>query len=132
MPRRQTASGVSLSGLNQGKEENLLDMYPLSGHSAVCDEAGLIRIEVPKFRNVLGKALCALLRLSGTYVVKLDEIGSFIYQRCDGKTSVRRIIAESENHFGERIDPCIQRVSKFITSLERNGLISIKPGQEAR
>ncbi len=117
--------------MNPAKVENLLDMYPLSRHRASCDESGLIKIEVPKFSNAFGKAFCSLLKLRKMYVVKLDEIGSFIYRLCDGKMSVRQIIVESEKHFGERIEPCVARVSEFISSLEKNGLIRINPGDKA-
>ena len=38
------------------------------------------------------------------YKIDLDETGSFIWQFCDGKNSVKLIVDECRNHFGEKIE----------------------------
>jgi hypothetical protein len=112
--------------LTSHNAENLLDMYPVSTHPAGRGEDGLIKIDVPKFNNIIGRSFCNLLRLGDTFVVSLDEIGSYIYERCDGGRSVRDITLETDREFGERVEPCVQRVAEFIKSLELNGLVKVE------
>lgn len=52
-----------------------------------------------------------------THHIDLDEIGSYVWQLCDGNKSINEIINLSKDHFGEKIEPAEDRVQKFIRSL---------------
>ena len=111
----------------------MLEMLPVSRYETVKTDDGLLRIDVPKFRNPVGIGFCRLLKLGENIGVKLDKIGSFIYERCDGSKTVGTIISEAQQKFGEDIEPAIPRVREFIRALERNKLISFdvkQPGAE--
>ncbi|MFH0733757.1 MAG: PqqD family protein [bacterium] len=59
------------------------------------------------------------------YKIDLDEIGSFIWLLCDGKNDVNKIIEISKSQFGEKIEPCEQRVLAFIEQLRSKKLIEL-------
>ena len=49
--------------------------------------------------------------------IHLDGLGSFVWQRLDGQTSVGELAAEVENTFGERAHPIYERLDKFLRIL---------------
>lgn len=59
------------------------------------------------------------------FKVHLDEVGSFIWERCDGKTTVAEILAAMEAHFGERVTPALDRLALFLRQLEGGRLIRL-------
>ncbi len=61
--------------------------------------------------------------------VHLDEVGSFIWSRCDGETTVGELIRAMEEHFGERVAPAEARLRLFLSQLQRGELIRLRlPG----
>ncbi|MFH1013371.1 MAG: PqqD family peptide modification chaperone, partial [Thermoplasmatota archaeon] len=47
----------------------------------------------------LGKKFCKVLRRQDTFQADMDMLGSFIWQRCDGKRSVEEILNELKKGF---------------------------------
>lgn len=72
-------------------------------------------IEKIFFRNQLEKP----------YKIDLDEIGSFIWQNCNGKNKVKDIILIAENEFKEKVAPADERVILFINQMNKNKLIKL-------
>jgi len=68
------------------------------------EEEGLIRLKVIKFEGRLGKWLCNTLNKPNHIIVNLDEMGSFIWKRCDGKTTIGEILDELKESMGERFE----------------------------
>lgn len=52
-----------------------------------------------------------------TTVIHLDEIGSFIWQRIDGKNTLHQIAKELKDNFGESISPLYERLYKYFDIL---------------
>jgi len=52
--------------------------------------------------------------------VKLDDFGSFVWRKIDGKSSFCTISKAMTDEFGERITPADERLQKFLTLLQRN------------
>jgi hypothetical protein len=79
-------------------------------------EDGLVHIVVPKFQSRLGRKLCGLIRKKNEFCADMDRIGSFVWERCDGKTSVDNILKELEKDFPDEknID---QRLFVFLTQM---------------
>ena len=102
-------------------------MVPSRVYDAVPTDDGLLRIDVPKFKNPIGIGFCRLLKLGDNIGIKLDEIGSFIYGRCDGGRTVGDIVSEAKRKFGDGIEPAVPRVQAFFHALEMNKLISFQP-----
>lgn len=65
------------------------------------------------------------------FKIKLDDLGSVVWQNCNGQTTVEeigRILAET---FGPDIEPIYDRLSKFIIQLQREKFIELLcPPQE--
>jgi hypothetical protein len=59
------------------------------------------------------------------FKVHLDEVGSFIWERCDGRTTVAEILAAMEAHFGERVSPALDRLALFLRQLEQGRLLRL-------
>jgi hypothetical protein len=110
---------------------NLLELVPVANFPAKKTVEGLLRVEIPKFKGEIGKRFCRMFKLGEIIGVKLDEIGSFIYERCDGCRTVQKLLQELKEEFGERIEPALPRLRDFLGSLERNGLICYQSNLEA-
>jgi hypothetical protein len=72
----------------------------------------------------LGKRLGKILGIAPNYRVKLDRYGSWVWQLCDGKTTVRDLGLSLKEKFGPDIEPLYPRLIEFLKHLEKNGLIS--------
>jgi len=59
------------------------------------------------------------------FKVHLDDVGTFVWQRCDGETRVAEIADGLREEFGERIEPAEDRLVEFLTDLVRGGFVSL-------
>lgn len=86
-------------------------------------EKNLAVLFVPRFRKGLLKKWLQP-RLKRPYIrVTLDEIGSMVWENCDGKKSVREIANILEGHFGERVKPAEERLKLFFNTLYRSQFV---------
>jgi hypothetical protein len=79
----------------------------------------------PRFqRGPLARWLQPLLRRP--YLrVHLDEVGSFVWARCDGQSTLAEIAEALAERFGERVSPARDRLSLFVSQMLRGGLIRL-------
>ena len=56
--------------------------------------------------------------------IRLDDVGSFVWCRLDGRTAVGSIAEELRREFGERVEPAEQRLGEMIRLLRRERLLS--------
>lgn len=78
---------------------------------------------IPKFDNhVIGRWFMSKMKRPRRRV-KLDEIGSFVWQRCDGSHSVKEIGEALSAQFGNKVDPVFDRLHHFLATLERSKTI---------
>ena len=56
--------------------------------------------------------------------VRLDPLGSFVWQRCDGRTSIACIADSLEEHFKDQ-PQLLHRVVLFVRELERGKMIHV-------
>ena len=81
-------------------------------------------IKKPKFQNLFLKKYLLPRLKRPDYSVKLDEIGSFVWQNIDGKLSFGEIALKMTKEFGESIEPVNDRLGQFINSLRRYDFIT--------
>jgi len=62
--------------------------------------------------------------------LRLDALGSFVWDRLDGKRSVGEIAGEVRERFGESAEPVESRLGEFIRGLRREELVAF-PGWDA-
>jgi hypothetical protein len=105
---------------------NLLELIPVQNLQSEKNEEGLFTLLKPKFSQpLLAKYLLPRLKRPH-FKVKLDEIGSFIWNLCDGNHAVKEIGLRLREEFGDRVEPLYERLGVFFQSLEKNRFISFK------
>ncbi len=72
-----------------------------------------------------GRRLAAWLGLT-EYRIRLDEIGSFIWHRCDGRTTAGRMAEHLRNQFGRKVEPAEQRLQHFILQMRRARMVNLE------
>ncbi len=61
------------------------------------------------------------------YRIRLDEVGSLVWQACDGRTSLAQIAHRMRDRFGDRVEPVDQRLAQFVQSLLKGRMIALEP-----
>ncbi len=100
------------------REINLLDLVPIPiiGHEV--NDDGIVTLLAPRFKNRLMRRWL-LPRLKRPFFrVELDDIGSALWLLCDGKRNIKEIAGNMRERFGERIEPCYERMSLFFQQLD--------------
>lgn len=117
----------------KAKAPNLLDMRPrrLVRWSIVeeGDRKGLVNVSMPKFRNFVGKHFCDALERPRDISVRLDSFGTFVWLRCDGKTTVADIGEQLKKEFGKKVHPVYDRLAYFLMTLLRQQMIDYEEGE---
>lgn len=64
-----------------------------------------------------------------TFRLKLDDYGSFVWQACDGRTTVEEIGVQMKEKFGNAVEPVYERIGRFIQSLDHSEFIRVHGDQ---
>jgi hypothetical protein len=104
---------------------NLLELVPV--HNIQWEKIeGLIVLLKPKFKHpILIKYLLPRMK-SPHFKIKLDEIGSYFWENCDGNRTVGELAEIQKKKFGEKIEPLYDRISLFLQNLEKHGFIRLE------
>ncbi|MEW6195945.1 MAG: PqqD family protein [Bacteroidota bacterium] len=106
------------------KKANYLELHPIRLHKEELNEENLVTILIPKFKNpFLVKYLVPKMK-SPVIKLKLDELGSSAWLMFDGKKNVGKIASSLTEKFGDKIQPVNERLTKFLTGLYEQKLIS--------
>ncbi|MCU0372323.1 MAG: PqqD family protein [Ignavibacteria bacterium] len=103
---------------------NMLELTPvrINQHE---EKDGLIIILIPKFKREFFRKFIPKNK-SKDIRVNLDEIGSATWLAIDGNKKVGEIVEELKNNIGEKIEPAVDRVTKFIGGLNQHNFIYFK------
>lgn len=89
------------------------------------DEGGSVIIFRPRFGSGrAGRWLQDRLGI-GDARIRLDEIGTIVWKRCDGETPARLIAEELRREFGQKIEPAEHRLRDFIMKMCRARMVKI-------
>jgi hypothetical protein len=99
---------------------NLLDLRPKHNLAWEEKEGGLVVLLVPKFRNRYIVKWFVPMLARPNIRVKLDAFGSYLWQRCDGKTTVGEMGQAMAKEFDESLDSMYERIANFIQRLVRD------------
>ena len=109
---------------------NLLDLIPVRNIKWEKKEDGLIVLLRPKFELPLLKKYI-LPRLKNPYFkIKLDHVGSFIWELCNGSLRVEELAKSMKDKFGDEVEPLYDRLALFLHSLEKSHFIYYKGKDE--
>jgi len=89
-------------------------------------EEGQVVLLRPKYRNAFLARLLLPRMKNPYYKIKLDEIGSYFWQNCDGTRTIKEIAELQKQRFGEAADPLYDRISLFLQTLQRTRFIVFK------
>ena len=102
---------------------NWLDLVPEVIRKWQQTGDGMVVLYKPKFNHPLLRRYVLPRLIRPDFKIKLDAIGSFIIENCDGQTSVRDLGEKLKQRFGESIEPLFDRLQFFMQQLENNGMI---------
>ncbi|MFC2088332.1 PqqD family protein [Calditrichota bacterium] len=109
------------------KNQNFLNFIPLTSFNwYVSEETKKVIIQRPKFDNPLLKKYIVPFFKKPFFEVKLDEFGSFVWQKIDGQKTIYEIANELKNQYGQKVDPVYDRVSRFIKHLRQQRMVDYK------
>lgn len=108
------------------KEINLLELVPERNIGWKKDSEGFIVLLKPKIQHPLFQKHILPKLKRPYYKVKLDEIGSYFWEHCDGAQTVNVIAERMTEHFGDKIEPLYDRITLFLQHLEKNKFIKLK------
>jgi len=105
-------------------ELNYLELIPFKIHESEI-ENGVTNILIPKFKSRFFQNLIPKSK-SKHFRVKLDELGTSVWESIDGIKEVSAIIDELSIQHGEKISPAQERIIKFLTQLYQSNFINFK------
>lgn len=108
------------------KNANLLELTPITLHKSEISDDGMVNILVPKFKNQFAVKFIVPRLKAPDIKIKLDEFGSETWRNMDGKKNVSVIGDKLVEKFGDRINPVYERLSKFLTMLYEQRMITYR------
>lgn len=106
------------------KNTNTLDLTPIKLHKDKVSEDGMVTLFVPKFKNELAKKYIVPKLKSSNFNIKLDELGSEVWKKMDGKNKVHEIIRQLSEKYGDDFKKPEERITKYLFQLYEQKLIS--------
>ena len=105
-----------------GAAPNLLEWTPVR-IAEWRDVDGGIVLERPSGKRSGMRGIGRLTSLMAPQRVRLDDIGSFSWERFDGTTTVGEVCEALRERFGESVEPAEERLGRFVHSLRREGFL---------
>ena len=105
------------------KAINLLGIKPVRNVRSESSQDGTVVLIVPKFRDGFFSRWFQPHLAKPEFRLKLDAYGSFLWNACDGKTTIEDIAQQMSTHFGEEKDSLYERIAKFMRKLDESKFI---------
>ena len=87
-------------------------------------ENNLVIIQTPKFYGKLGKAFCRLIRRPPHIDLHLDDLGSLVWKKCDGKHTVNDMIEYVIGKYNLPQEKVHDEIARFLSGLAEKKLVS--------
>ena len=94
------------------------------------NEEGNVVVTLPRRRDLKGRLLTFFFAIPESRPIVLDEVGSFIWQRCDGEYNVHKLVASLCDEYN--LNPKEVQVSliEYMKMLGRRGMIAVAVPEE--
>ncbi len=102
---------------------NLLELVPEQTVESVKGDDGIVTILGPRFKTGFMKKLIGSRTKSPHFKIALDDIGKTVWENIDGTRNIGEIANILKEKFGEKIEPCNDRLAMFFTQLEMSRFI---------
>ena len=104
--------------------QNLYELYPTRAVGWETGDDGRVTLLMPRFTNRLVVRLLVPLLRNNEIRLRLDELGSFVWEHCDGGRTVAEIAAAAQERFPEA-EGMLARVGEFVAQLGRRELMQV-------
>jgi hypothetical protein len=94
-------------------------LVPVRAHRWEEGDAGRVTVFVPKFSGRFTRRWLMPLLARPEVRLRLDELGSFVWRECDGRTTVAELAERVHRRFGDAPGEALSRVSSFVRQLAR-------------
>jgi hypothetical protein len=104
---------------------DLLDVLPLRNKLIEwkVDDKGEVALVIPQKNTLWVKALSKLFMLPGKRVVVLDDVGSFVWQLCDGYHSINQIVKQLSGKYQMTRKEAETSLITFMRQLGKRGMV---------
>jgi hypothetical protein len=106
--------------------ENFLEFIPEHSSASVFswkeNEQGMVTFAI-EHNTIYDRVAQKLFHTPHVTSVDLDEYGSFLWKRIDGKTSVKDLAHAFREQYGEAVEPLYDRIVKYMAMLHNGGFI---------
>ncbi|WP_169818275.1 PqqD family protein [Shimazuella kribbensis] len=104
-------------------------MFPMRKETIVLEQSitcpDQVFVCIPR-TNFLERLSIRFLNQPTHHRVRLDKLGSFVFQMCDGSHDVRQIESRVREYFGREAAPIRERLITFLIIIEANDWINWK------
>jgi len=108
------------------QNQNALELIPAAKHKHIYGDNNLIILQIPKFKNEKFARWFIPKRKSIYYSIKLDELGTKVYELIDGRRNIDEICSIINSQKTIPIDDIEQRAIKFLTNLFKYRFITFE------
>jgi hypothetical protein len=91
-------------------------------------EEGETRLLIPRRKDLLGRALSRVFRAPANKEIVLDEVGSDIWELCDGSNSVEAIVSAICRTYRLTRRECEMSVGTYLKTLGDRNLVGFQVG----
>lgn len=102
---------------------NLLELVPEQIVQSEKSDDGVVTILGPRFNSGFMKRLVGSRMKSPHFKISLDDVGKTVWENIDGEHNIGKIANILREKFGEKIEPCNDRLAIFFTQLEMSSYI---------
>lgn len=108
----------------KGEEQrNLYEMIPRPLVSYEINTEGLFILHRPKINNTFLRNILPRKFRQAVFKIRLDELGTAVWKKIDGVKNAGQIAEELESEHGDKMQPVVPRLSKFLVILKNAKLI---------
>jgi len=104
---------------------NFLEFIPVRADILWSEKEGIVTLEIEN-KGLFNRIAQKLFKKPEISYIHLDEMGSFIWPRLDGKLTVSELGELVKEQFGEKAEPLYERLSKYISILKSYGFVTFK------
>lgn len=108
------------------KTQNALILIPNRNTKVIWEKnENIISLKISR-DGFMDKIIHKIFKTPRLLTLELDELGSFVWEECDGNRNLHEISEDLKNHFGEKSDPALERLLKYIKILKKNSLVELE------
>ena len=110
-------------------QDNFLLYIPVKKHLEYEAKNGYVYL-IFHHDKAIEKFLRRLVKKPAVSDIKLDDLGTFVWQSIDGKKNVYEIGKDLKKKFGNRCEPVYDRLIMYLRYLSKKGWIAFEKGDQ--